>query len=311
MPEAYIHSSVALRANEKIYNKIKNKNVFIWGAQGPDPLYCYKFFSKNKEYDLNSLASLIHSQDGGLFLQDLILNAQTDIQKDFVAGFVTHYIADIIMHPYVESQSSEGGKFDMPYGHGFCEVSLDSYIHQLERHTMTVRGKEVAPQISDREFSEIAGLITSSLNTVYSFEVPKEEIVKAYKSFKYYHTHWFGTSNKLLRGMVKYVEKHILKKPGILMCHITPCPQPKNGYISEWDNPFTREHQHTSPIDLVNLSVNISAEYLKAVCKYFDGGLSDYSIREIIGNRSFVTGLEAKKVNFEEKDNIEGTIYSD
>ncbi len=292
MPEAYIHVSVATKANNKIHRNINNMNVYLWGSQGPDPMYCYKFFDKNKEYNLNEMASILHEEKCGLFLQDLIINAKNDIQKDFASGFAMHYVADTVMHPYIVSQSSENGRFNIPYGHGFCEVSLDSYIHQLEKATMTVKGKEVAPQLSDDEYMQIAQLLQKSLKNIYDYEVPAKEIVSAYKSSKYYHTYWFGTSNKLLILLIKFVEKYIVRKPGVLMCHVTPCPQPKNGYISEWVNPFTNKLEHTSPLDLVHISVEKGTALLKAITDFYSDKISEEQIRHIIGNKSFLTGLE-------------------
>ena len=75
----------------------------------------------------------MHEEQCGAFLRSLVFRAFTPAQRSYVMGFLTHYAADATLHPYVAAQTAPGGVFARPYGHGFCEVAMDSWFHQTDQ----------------------------------------------------------------------------------------------------------------------------------------------------------------------------------
>lgn len=62
----------------------------------------------------------------------MIFAASTPAQRSYALGFLAHYAADSVMHPYVAFQCGPQGQFNIPEGHGFCEVAMDSMFHEQD-----------------------------------------------------------------------------------------------------------------------------------------------------------------------------------
>ena len=102
------------------------------GANGPDPLFAYRVLSAKRPWPLPELGGRMHDEQCGRFLRTMIFAASTPAQRSYALGFLAHYAADSVMHPYVAFQCGPQGQFNIPEGHGFCEVAMDSMFHEQD-----------------------------------------------------------------------------------------------------------------------------------------------------------------------------------
>ncbi|MFC4077156.1 zinc dependent phospholipase C family protein [Salinithrix halophila] len=99
-------------------------NPFHLGCQGPDFLLYHHFWPWKRGHEVSSLGSAIHRDHCGPFLLDLIDAAvEHPGMRDYVSGFLTHYILDRRTHPYIVYRSGDG-----KYKHQKLEVIIDTLL---------------------------------------------------------------------------------------------------------------------------------------------------------------------------------------
>ena len=127
MPEGYTHVRTARLAAAAIRCKIWYPAAFAAGANGPDSFFCFEVWKKRakRRYDLIGLGNRMHEEKTGDFLFSLCRHVRTRPQMEYVLGFLCHYAADTVMHPFVFAMCEEGKPYAQPGGHGFLEIGLD------------------------------------------------------------------------------------------------------------------------------------------------------------------------------------------
>ena len=108
MPEGYTHVRTAQKAAHAIHYKLQCPAAFAAGANGPDSFFCYEVWKKgqNRTYNLPLLGNRMHEDKTGAFLLALLHHTHTQAQIEYTLGFLCHYGADTVMHPYVVFVSS-------------------------------------------------------------------------------------------------------------------------------------------------------------------------------------------------------------
>ena len=121
MPSAYTHFLVArqslLSLPARIQTKIKPYlSLYYFGAQGADFCFFYRYLSKESNF-----GSYLH-RTGGYKAFDAMHRtaAQSPALFAYAAGYITHYAADVILHPYVYAFSKQS-----TWTHTRIESALD------------------------------------------------------------------------------------------------------------------------------------------------------------------------------------------
>jgi hypothetical protein len=115
----------------KYFSIIKEKNHFVLlGAVGPD--YPYLSELKGNLLKVHSWADRMHYENTGHFVEFAIRNLiklndnEFEICLSWLCGYVTHLIADSVIHPVVNSIV---GPYLFNSGeHRHCEMTQDSYV---------------------------------------------------------------------------------------------------------------------------------------------------------------------------------------
>ncbi len=110
----------------------KDKYLFQLGCQGPDFFFFHYFWKLHKQNVGAELGELFHNQHCGAVLVELIEAVRTTPSlKEYVMGFITHYILDSFTHPYIHYRA--GYK---KFKHQKLEVIIDTLVakkvHQVE-----------------------------------------------------------------------------------------------------------------------------------------------------------------------------------
>lgn len=290
MPEAYTHIRIARAARQVSGVSLSAAAPYEMGANGPDPLFAYQVLSPHKTCPLPALASRMHAEQCGRFLRVMIFTAATPAQRCYTMGFLTHYAADSVLHPYVAFQTGEDGQFRMPEGHGFCEVAMDSMFRQQDCGSAGVPADEVAPRLAPQELAEISQLLHDAILRVYGQEAPHEALADAFHDFHSLHRVFYSPRGGM-RALVRLAERLVLRRPGWGLSHMTPAVWPQEGFAARWTNPFTGAVRQAGPQRLCAEAAQLAAGYLKAASAYWEGRSIKQALAMSIGDRSYVTGL--------------------
>lgn len=129
MPSIYAHNKYGKFVISKLPKEIKAvikkyPNAFRIGLQGPDFLFFYRAFSKNK---VNQAGVYYHHHDAFSFMEhavDVIKECGTNSsQYSYILGFICHFTLDNACHPYVNAAMKQTG-----CGHVEIEGDLDQLI---------------------------------------------------------------------------------------------------------------------------------------------------------------------------------------
>lgn len=129
MPSIYAHHKFGKLVIPKLPVEIKRvirkyPRSFRIGLQGPDFLFFYRAFSKNK---INQIGVYYHHNDIYPFIQhalEVVRKYGTDSsQYSYILGFICHFALDNACHPYVHTTMEQTG-----CGHIEIECDLDQMI---------------------------------------------------------------------------------------------------------------------------------------------------------------------------------------
>lgn len=290
MPEAYTHIRIARAAQKLAAQPVARQSAYEMGAQGPDPLFAYKVLSKHKPCDLASLGDRMHEEQCGAFLRSLVFRAFTPAQRSYVMGFLAHYAADATIHPYVAALTQPGALYGRAYGHGFCEVAMDSYFHEKDQGSPAVPADEAAPGLYTADLAEVTELLYACILEVYGEDIPREALADAFHDFRWLHG-MFCSPKGGKRMVVRLAETLVLHKPGWGLSHMTPAAQPKEGFPDRWHDPHADRDMEGGPDQLAEQAAHLAAEYLREANGYWQGLGSKERLAQKVGDRSYTTGL--------------------
>lgn len=290
MPEAYTHLRIARAALASEDANAVASSAFLMGANGPDPLFADSVLHKNKEQPLAPIGTRMHNEQCGAFLVELLSQAKTTVQRDYTRGFLTHYAADAVFHPYVAAQSGKGGAFDKPEGHGYCEAALDTYFCAMDTGHGSVRVDEASPKLSAPELAEIAALLRRAIAAVYDETLSVTDLCNSFHSFRAAHR-FFCSPAGGKRFVAMLAENILFHRQGYLRNHMTPAPIPRGGFANEWANPYTGAQMDGGPNVLSMQAVQQATAYLRAAACFWAGSANEKNILKCLGNNSYATGL--------------------
>ena len=119
MPDYFSHGVCAEiiyeKLNSKYKNLIKNKTLYLLGAQGGDV-----FFAYNIKPTKSNLGRSMHNMDAASLFEKLLGGSPS-----YVAGFATHYALDCTLHPAIYAYESTKKS---PLAHHNFEKDLGLFI---------------------------------------------------------------------------------------------------------------------------------------------------------------------------------------
>ena len=115
------------------------KDAFEWGKQGPDFLFCHRFFPWQKGETLEEFGGRLHAEPPENTLNVLKRIWQERTQPavhSYILGFLCHYSLDCTCHPYIEFLSQkllkeEPGQTEDIF-HNEIESALDGIVLRWE-----------------------------------------------------------------------------------------------------------------------------------------------------------------------------------
>ena len=98
---------------------------------GPDSFFCFEIWKKRakRRYDLPGLGNRYARGKDRRVLRSLCANVKTRPQVEYTLGFLSHYAADTVVHPFICAMCAPGQPYAGKGGHGYLEIALDSTLH--------------------------------------------------------------------------------------------------------------------------------------------------------------------------------------
>lgn len=293
MPEAYTHIRIARMAQEILKDSIGplgNGNAYEMGANGPDPLFAHRAWSKHRP--LETLAQKMHTEQCGRFLRAMIFRAYTSAQRDYTMGFLTHYAADTVLHPYVQAQAAQGGQFERKEGHAFCESAMDTYFYQKDGLPDPMDGQQKAPALSPNDLAEVTALLKACVAEVYHTQVTQEDLADSFHAFRWLHTRVLTVAHqkRAKRAGLTLVEYLVLRRPGFVRSHMTPARIPQEGFRQEWSDPLTGQAHTQGPDALCETAAQEAARMMKMTFAYWRGVAAPEQLAVALGDKNYLTG---------------------
>ncbi len=135
MPSSYTHQSFAENLLPSLPEEIReiiasNKNAYLLGSLGPDPLFFYKPLSHSP---YSALGDEIHSKGIKETLKGSLMEDKEKIS--FLFGYITHYILDKNCHEYIYQVDKDNQM------HHVMEAELDKRTALRESTKISFTGR--------------------------------------------------------------------------------------------------------------------------------------------------------------------------
>lgn len=188
----YLLADRVLKALNEMYPELTiHRNAFIWGASGPDVLFCHRILPHQKQRSFSRFGSLMHDEPAHRLLNFLLEFARSfrdDIAMSYALGFVTHYAFDSTAHPFIlyssEQMSYRQRGRHPAVCHNEIEAAIDSLYLRYEKgvRITTIRLQDAAP-IDPEANIVIALALKSYMKKAYGLNAGCMELVQAQKDW--------------------------------------------------------------------------------------------------------------------------------
>lgn len=299
MADFFLHTQLI----EDLYQRNDRYQHLEWaklGAQGPDPIY----FCLRYQKDAMALANDLHHSKINAFLialTEYVKNTQSAELTAFYVGFISHYVLDVVIHPYIyhfTGDYHEDRKETYLYRglHLSFERGVDmDYIH----HRYQMEPEQFHKKHRILKLKRTPQIINDMMQTLI------EHIYLHPKGGQYYtighHTMHlilrYGIVDKtgFKRWILRGIDQLHPKSPLILSSY----PYRKRPYLYDylnlnhhsWLHPVTGEISKKSVIDLYEEALNKTDIMIKKLLLYIEGKQT-LDLEKLFENRSFNTGVD-------------------
>lgn len=292
--------------SRRIYEDIsKNPSLYFLGAQGPDPLFFYDFFTRKSNSSIKGLGEIMHRQETGAFLlkgfkrlQNVSYDKSWTNLAVYLCGFICHFTLDRMVHPYVYWATEK-------WIWGVDGTPKKTTHQQLEMAFDVIYWKKIKNRPAHKEKTRllvdigkvwpvgVESYLRDSLLEVYRIEIPKNELNKILKYFYRGHDLLYDPrcwKNALISWMESFTGGGINPPK-------TPYPDFSDNTIDwtnrkkrTWVNPFVQEQENNASVDeIIEAAIYTSAVHINTIfARIYNGE----SIENLFPNLSYNSGLE-------------------
>lgn len=190
MPACLTHGLFAKNVLEDLSEKNGiNPCAYFWGAQGPDFLFCHRYFPWMKGKTLKDYGNRLHKTKPSETLnamRDFLTRHSDPSYRSYVMGFLCHYALDSTCHPYInflaEKLAETRPNETASVMHGEIEAALDAVVlrHETGKLPSEAPLGKMFPKNEGIQ-RRIARLYREVLFQVYGAEASEEGLFQATK----------------------------------------------------------------------------------------------------------------------------------
>ncbi|SFI95429.1 zinc dependent phospholipase C family protein [Thermoflavimicrobium dichotomicum] len=264
----------------------QNRSFFQLGCQGPDFFFFHRFWQFTKKKTGERLGNLFHTKNCGPVLVEFIEAAKTYADlRDYVLGFITHYILDYSTHPYIHYRA--GYK---RFKHQELEVIIDTLI-ALELRNLKTWSTPLVPEID-------IGHLPSHLVDIF-WQITHQYYSDGNQEWK--RNHYDEAYQHMKKAFQLFFDPQGLKS-FFTFGLIAPFRHKKNipnrDYLNlkreNWTHPAIKEETYTDSFwDLWEAALQDGKRILPRVVRYWETGEETReSLLQLVGNRSYDHGKD-------------------
>lgn len=295
MPDCYTHTFLATQALMRSGQIVASQPAFMAGANGPDPMYAYRFWRRQPAPDLPALAEKMHQQHTGLFLSTMIQQAMTPVQQSYTLGFLTHYAVDCVLNPYIEAMYKAGAPYCIKNGREWLRSALDSYLYHRNYRTRLIPPQAGVPVLITDELAQVSNLLRNTILRVYDVRLPAVALADTFhdnlKLHKLCHSRFAVKKflSPILQPIAVGNSKYIKLRP-----KMQPGP-PLKKMPSRWGNPYTGETREQTLDEVLMESQEAAAICVTAAMRFWLGKIDSSQLEIVLGNNSYFTGVPIRE----------------
>ncbi len=286
MPAAITHFFQAQKVLEQLKKQSEfaslNQDAFLWGAQGPDFLYCHRYLPWQRGDSLIEYATKLHierpSKTLGAMRDFYNERSHSELVLSYIYGFLCHYCLDRVGHPFVnygtqvllEQQPNQNEEIL----HNEIESALDVILLRYEKGALPVdfNLKWTVPKNAEVQ-SEIADLYADVLHQLFGLSNGRAALLQSTEDCRLL----FGLLNDrttIKKSIIERFEKRNGKHS--ISCHIRGISEGDeydyaNILNADWQWPMDSERSsNESFLTLYEYSVTESLELIKSFLKSED-----------------------------------------
>ncbi len=286
MPAAITHFFQAQKVLEQLKMQSEfaslNQDAFLWGAQGPDFLYCHRYLPWQRGDSLKEYATQLHiekpSKTLGAMRDFYNERSHGELVLSYIYGFLCHYCLDRVGHPFVnygtqvllEQQPDQNEEIL----HNEIESALDVILLRYEKGALPVdfNLKWTIPKNAEVQ-SEIADLYADVLRQLFGLSNVRAALLQSTEDCRLL----FGLLNDrttIKKSLIERFEKRNGKHS--ISCHIRGISEGDeydyaNILNADWQWPMNSERsRNESFLTLYKYSVTESLELIKGFLKSED-----------------------------------------
>ena len=294
MPDIVVHAAFGREVKQALPEEIREKladGPYTFALFGPDLWFLYRPWKRR-----DGRGRMMHTTRPGAFLMALADRVRESAAPEdlfsYLAGFLCHYALDSATHPYIIHMTEEKHRF--PRGHMSFEHSLD--MEELRRAGLEGRRHAVTGS-----FFPVCRLPESI----------RPDIDAVFRSVYGWRNCWSALNHSARRHHLVY---RVIENPAGLfsrLARLTRHPQMKSfSYYESHFNGFDVENNrrqawtrsHEPSVSSSATFAELRAEALEQALRMIEAAyrclfLSEISreeLKNIIGNRSYLSGLDAE-----------------
>ena|SRR5699024_8131031 len=232
----------------------------------------------------------------------------TDISISYFCGFLSHYILDRSIHPYIfylQSYLKKQYKLKSNNSlHKSIETHIDSLLlYKLKKSTPNIFIKNININLSNNEIFILCDMYNFLLRYVFDKSISYNDIHKSLCTFKktqirlIYYNNIYSKLYLFIKNLLcktSYIENRIYSK------HTQCVNDLLNEKKSIWTDPFSKEKQNKSLLNMYYDSLILYQEIVNIFYQYIHNNKKMMDIINKIENKSYVTNQDfstSSKIN--------------
>lgn len=299
MADVYMHARLVEELIKEVNNELDVSIAFL-GSQGPDPLY-YTGGAPSRK-----VADDIHryrTRDFFTTMVNYVKEHNTKTTYSFLVGFISHYVMDIFLHPFVYYYT---GVYDVqnPSTHHLrglhlrFERTIDCLLIEKEQNIpsrkMNLTKKYFPLKEAPKEVCELMGhTLQKQYNIENGYALYEKSIKAVYKTLKYIVTDRFGIKKQLYKVVDFFQKGNDLFLQDLSLFKNTKEFDYHNDLKRIWQHPLTGEETTETVGELFDKAKEYALDILHQVDQYVNQN-NPVNLENIFTDLSFNSGKECK-----------------
>lgn len=281
-------------------------------AQSVDPLFLYDVKNLKRKSRIRDFGYYFHKNNTQEFFINLInyikynnLGTSPEVMA-FLYGFLSHYILDSTMHPYIYYKTGNFNKDDpstykYKSKHHLMEIYLDKYFIKLRKHVNPTKYKFYEDLNTEIFSKDLKDVIDITFKETFGVNNMSKFYYKAILNMKKLYKHLRYDPHGIKLFFYKIGNKLLNQKSSLDFRYVSYYYTEKNleHYLNldkkRWNYPTHKSKKYNySIIDLYLQALHKCKKIIIEINEYIYNN-KDIDLKKLIDNLSYSTGIECTK----------------